>query len=87
MAAPLTSGQEKPRVNCRKINIVNRNTLAEKVPCLHFLSQATRRECVSVSQSESSLRDSTLSRQSSGCRTMFRRVMSMSTLDTVSLGR
>eukprot|EP00066_Takifugu_rubripes_P003193 XP_003965597.2 PREDICTED: melanopsin-B-like isoform X1 [Takifugu rubripes] len=59
-----------------------RNTLAEKVPCLHFLSQATRRECISVSQSESSLRDSMLRRHSSGCKPMFHRVMSMSTTDT-----
>lgn len=64
--------------------IPNRNTLAEKVPCLHFLSQASRRECVSVSQSESSLRDSMLSRRSSGCKPGFHRVTSMSTTDTVS---
>lgn len=73
-------------MNCRKIVIVYRDTLAEKVPCLHFLSQASRRECISVSQSESSLRDSMLSRRSSGCKTVFHRVMSMSTTDTVSLG-
>lgn len=82
----LTSGQEMRCVICRKIVIFNRDTLAEKVPCLHFLSQATRRERMSVSQSESSLRDSMLSRHASGCKTMFHRVMSMSTTDTVSLG-
>lgn len=72
-------------VNCRQLVIFNRDTLASKVPCLHFLSQATRRECISVSQSESSLRDSMLSRHPSGCKAMFHRVMSMSTTDTVSL--
>lgn len=86
ITAPLTSGQEMRYVNCRKIVIFNRDTLAEKVPCLHFLSQATRRVCISVSQSESSLRDSMLSRHSSGCKTMFHRVMSISTTDAVSLG-
>lgn len=86
MTAALTSGQETRYVNCRKVVIFNRDTLAEKVPCLHFLAQATRRECISVSQSESSLRDSMLSRHSSGCKTMFHRVMSISTTDTVGLG-
>ncbi|KAM9338431.1 opsin 4xa [Symphorus nematophorus] len=59
-----------------------RDTLAEKVPCLHFLSQAPRRECISVSHSESSFRDSMLSRQSSVSKTKFHRVSSMSTTDT-----
>ncbi|XP_038589993.1 opsin 4xa [Micropterus salmoides] len=62
-----------------------RDTLAEKVPCLHFLAQATRRDCISVSQSDCSFRDSTLSRQSSVSKTKFHRVSSLSTTDTVSL--
>lgn len=84
--APLTSGGEMRSVNCRKLVIFNRDTLAEKVPCLHFLSRVSRRECISGSQSESSLRDSMLSRHSSGRKTMFYRVTSMSTTDTVSPG-
>ncbi|TMS08537.1 Melanopsin-B, partial [Larimichthys crocea] len=59
-----------------------RDTLAEKVPCLHFLSQASRRDCMSVSHSESSFRDSVLSRQSSVSKANFHRVSSMSTTDT-----
>ncbi|XP_029300356.1 opsin 4xa [Cottoperca gobio] len=59
-----------------------RDTMAEHVPCLHFLAQAPRRKCISVSHSESSLRDSMLSRQSSGSKTRFHRVSSMSTTDT-----
>ncbi|XP_035808512.2 opsin 4xa isoform X1 [Amphiprion ocellaris] len=59
-----------------------RDTLAEKVPCLHFLAQPPRRDCISVSHSESSLRDSVLSRQSSVSKTKFHRVSSMSTTDT-----
>ncbi|KAM3600140.1 uncharacterized protein V6R79_018410 [Siganus canaliculatus] len=59
-----------------------RDTLAEKVPCLHFLSQAPRRDCISVSHSESSFRDSMLSRQSSVSKTKFHRVSSLSTTDT-----
>lgn len=61
---------------------LNRDTLAEKVPCLHFLSQAPRRDCISVSHSESSFRESMLSRQSS--KTKFQQVSSVSTTDTVS---
>ncbi|XP_068561630.1 opsin 4xa [Cebidichthys violaceus] len=60
-----------------------RDTMAEKVPCLHFLAQAPRRKCISVSHSESSLRDLMLSRQSSVSKTKFHRVSSMSTTDTV----
>ncbi|KAM7368995.1 hypothetical protein PAMP_013295 [Pampus punctatissimus] len=60
-----------------------RDTLAEKVPCLHFLAPAPRRDCISVSHSESSFRDSMLSRQSSVSKTKFHRVSSMSTTDTV----
>ncbi|KAL7377101.1 hypothetical protein ABVT39_021756 [Epinephelus coioides] len=59
-----------------------RDTMAEKVPCLHFLAQAPRRKCMSVSHSETSLRDSMLSRQSSVSKTKFYRVSSMSTSDT-----
>lgn len=69
---------------CRQNTIfVNRDTLAEKVPCLHFLSQAPRRDCISASHSDSSCRDPVLSRQVS--KTKFQRVSSMSTTDTVSL--
>ncbi|XP_069569853.1 opsin 4xa [Brachyistius frenatus] len=59
-----------------------RDTLAENVPCLHFLVQRPRRGCISVSRSESSFRDSVLSRQSSVSKTKFHRVSSMSTTDT-----
>ncbi|XP_077478054.1 opsin 4xa isoform X2 [Stigmatopora argus] len=41
-----------------------RNTLAEKVPCLHFLAQVPRREAMSVSHGQSFFRDSVLSKQS-----------------------
>ncbi|XP_029132455.1 opsin 4xa [Labrus bergylta] len=60
-----------------------RDTLAERVPCLHFLAQAPKRDCLCVSQSESSFRDLMLSRQSSVSRTKFHRVSSMSTTDTI----
>ncbi|TRY64568.1 hypothetical protein DNTS_033868 [Danionella cerebrum] len=40
-----------------------RDTLAEKVPCLHFLAQSSRKECVSVSNSESSFREHMLSKE------------------------
>ncbi|KAM9841668.1 opsin 4xa [Aulostomus maculatus] len=60
-----------------------RDTLAARVPCLHFLAQAPRRDCISVSQSESSFRDSVLSRQSSVSKNKFHRVSSsISTTDT-----
>lgn len=61
-----------------------RDTLAEKVPCLHCLAQTPRKDFISVSNSESSFRDSMLSRQSSTSKTKFHRVSSMSTGDTVS---
>ncbi|MED6279791.1 Melanopsin-A, partial [Characodon lateralis] len=48
-----------------------RMTLAEKVPCLWFLSPASRKECLSYSISESSVRDSIISRQSNASRTHF----------------
>ncbi|XP_071206419.1 melanopsin-B-like [Salvelinus alpinus] len=60
-----------------------RDTLAEKVPCLHCLAQTPRKDFISVSNSESSFRDSMLSRQSSTSKTKFHRVSSMSTGDTM----
>ncbi|XP_056322940.1 opsin 4xa [Danio aesculapii] len=59
-----------------------RDTLAEKVPCLHFLAQSSRKD-ISVSNSESSFREHMLSRQSSGSKAKFQRISSMSTADTV----
>nr|XP_057911009.1 opsin 4xa isoform X1 [Doryrhamphus excisus]XP_057911018.1 opsin 4xa isoform X1 [Doryrhamphus excisus] len=61
-----------------------RDTLAEKVPCLHFLAQARRpRDSMSVSQSQSSFRHSMLSRQSSVSKNKFVQVSSsLSTMDT-----
>ncbi|XP_057177836.1 opsin 4xa isoform X2 [Triplophysa rosa] len=56
-----------------------RDTLAEKVPCLHFLAQSSRKDFICVSNSESSFREPVISRHSSG----FQRVYSMSTGDTV----
>ncbi|XP_076159253.1 opsin 4xa isoform X1 [Alosa pseudoharengus] len=60
-----------------------RDTLAEKVPCLYFLSQPPRKDCISVSNSESSFRESMLSRTLSGSKKKFYRISSMSTGDTV----
>ncbi|XP_074493916.1 opsin 4xb [Sebastes fasciatus] len=48
-----------------------RMTLAEKFPCLWFLSPTPRKECISSSISESSYRDSIISRQSTASRTHF----------------
>ncbi|KAM9858038.1 opsin 4xb [Aulostomus maculatus] len=48
-----------------------RMTLAEKFPCLWFLSPTARKECISSSISESSFRDSIISRQSTASRTHF----------------
>lgn len=62
-----------------------RDALATKVPCLHFLKQPSRGNRMSVSHSDSSFRDSVLSRQSSVSKTKFYRISSMSTTDTVSL--
>uniref|UniRef100_A0A3Q1K7J6 G-protein coupled receptors family 1 profile domain-containing protein n=1 Tax=Anabas testudineus TaxID=64144 RepID=A0A3Q1K7J6_ANATE len=59
-----------------------RDTLAENVPCLHFLAQVPSRDCITVSHSESSFTESGLSRQSSVSKTKFHRVSSMSTTDT-----
>uniref|UniRef100_A0A3P8WCC4 Opsin 4xa n=1 Tax=Cynoglossus semilaevis TaxID=244447 RepID=A0A3P8WCC4_CYNSE len=59
-----------------------RDALATKVPCLHFLKQPSRGNRMSVSHSDSSFRDSVLSRQSSVSKTKFYRISSMSTTDT-----
>ncbi|XP_028270095.1 melanopsin-A-like [Parambassis ranga] len=59
-----------------------RMTLAEKVPCLWFLFPTPRKECISSSISESSFRDSIISRQSSASRTHFISA-SFNTTDTV----
>ncbi|XP_061789480.1 opsin 4xb isoform X1 [Nerophis lumbriciformis] len=48
-----------------------RMTLAEKFPCLWFLSPVPRKDCASSSISESSFRDSIISRQSTASRTHF----------------
>ncbi|CAG5923590.1 opsin 4xb [Menidia menidia] len=48
-----------------------RMTLAEKFRCLRFLSPTARKECFSYSISESSFRDSIVSRQSVASRTHF----------------
>ncbi|XP_037536295.1 opsin 4xb [Nematolebias whitei] len=48
-----------------------RMTLAEKFPCLWFLSPAPRKECHSFSISDSSFRDSFISRQSTVSSTHF----------------
>ncbi|KAM8872123.1 opsin 4xa isoform 2-T2 [Synchiropus picturatus] len=59
-----------------------RQTLAEKVPCLHFLAQPPKRNCIAVSHVEGSFRGLALSQQSSGSKTKFHRVSSLSTTDT-----
>ncbi|KAJ7987156.1 hypothetical protein DPEC_G00335830 [Dallia pectoralis] len=59
-----------------------RITLAEKVPCLDCLAQPAKKDCISVSNSESSIRDSMLSRQSSTSKSRFYRVSSVATGDT-----
>ncbi|XP_040898237.1 opsin 4xb [Toxotes jaculatrix] len=56
-----------------------RMTLAEKFPCLSFLSPTPRKECISSSISESSFRDSIISRQSTASRTHFITTSSKST--------
>ncbi|KAM6945000.1 opsin 4xb [Lycodopsis pacificus] len=48
-----------------------RTTLAEKFPCLRFLSPTRRKECISSSISESSYRNSIIGRQSTASRTHF----------------
>ncbi|KAG7252704.1 hypothetical protein CRUP_031440, partial [Coryphaenoides rupestris] len=63
-----------------------RDTLAEHVPCLHFLRQAPKKDCLSVSNSECSFRDSVFSRQSSVSKnTKFHRVWSDVELEPVDL--
>lgn len=64
---------------------LSRDTLAANVPCLSFLSQPPRKDCISVSNSECSFRESMLSRTSSGSKNKFYRISSMSTGDTVCL--
>ncbi|KAK3549847.1 hypothetical protein QTP86_015288 [Hemibagrus guttatus] len=61
-----------------------RDTLAEKVPCLHFLNKPPRKQCVPGSNSDFSLRNSMLSMQSSSSRTKFLSVSSVFTGHTVS---
>ncbi|XP_060752473.1 opsin 4xa isoform X1 [Tachysurus vachellii] len=56
-----------------------RDTLAEKVPCLHFLNKPPRKQCVPGSDSDFSLRNLVLSMQSSGSRTDFLSVSSVFT--------
>uniref|UniRef100_A0A673CBR9 Opsin 4xb n=1 Tax=Sphaeramia orbicularis TaxID=375764 RepID=A0A673CBR9_9TELE len=56
-----------------------RTTLSEKFPCLRFLSPTPRKECISSSISESSFRDSIISRQSTASRTHFITASSNST--------
>ncbi|TSM28183.1 Melanopsin-B [Bagarius yarrelli] len=51
-----------------------RDTLAEKIPCLHFLSKPPRKQCV---HSDFSLRTSVLRMQLSGSRTTFPSVSSV----------
>ncbi|XP_068559619.1 opsin 4xb [Cebidichthys violaceus] len=48
-----------------------RRTLADKFPCLRFLSPTPRKDCCSSSISESSFRDSIISRQSTASRSHF----------------
>lgn len=48
-----------------------RTTLSEKVPCLRCLAPGARKECTSSSISESSMRDSIISRQSTTSRAHF----------------
>ncbi|XP_062400003.1 opsin 4xb [Sardina pilchardus] len=45
-----------------------RNTLAEKVPCLACLSQKKKKDCLSSTNSETSVHDTGFSRQSSVCK-------------------
>ncbi|KAF4082342.1 hypothetical protein AMELA_G00150740 [Ameiurus melas] len=63
-----------------------RDTLAEQVPCLHFLNKRTRKQCVPGSNSGFLLRNSVLSMQSSGSKTTFHSVSSVFTGHTVCSG-
>ncbi|KPP74165.1 hypothetical protein Z043_106704 [Scleropages formosus] len=60
-----------------------RTTLADSVPCLHCLSHPPQKDCASAFNSESSIRDSNISRQSSMSRMRLRPISSMSTGETV----
>ncbi|XP_060765587.1 opsin 4xa [Neoarius graeffei] len=60
-----------------------RDTLAEKVPCLHFLNKLPRKQCISGSNSEFLLRNSVFIRQPSRSRTKFHSVSSVITGHTV----
>ncbi|KAJ8401581.1 hypothetical protein AAFF_G00378980 [Aldrovandia affinis] len=53
-----------------------RTTLVEKVPCLNCVSRPIRKDCLSGFNSESSFRDSIISRQSFASRAKFRPVSS-----------
>ncbi|XP_026199420.1 opsin 4xb [Anabas testudineus] len=70
-----------------------RMTLADKFPCLSFLSPTPRKDCTSSSISESSYRDSVMSRQSTASRSHFNTAPSNSTdmvlrdVEMESLGR
>ncbi|XP_034168611.2 opsin 4xa [Pangasianodon hypophthalmus] len=64
-----------------------RDTLAAKVPCLHFLNKTPHKQCVPITNSDFSLRNSMLSMQSSGSRTKFNSVSSMFTGHTAPLLR
>ncbi|KAM9810864.1 opsin 4xb [Neosynchiropus ocellatus] len=55
-----------------------RMTLAEKIPCLWCLSPSRQKDCASSSISESSYRDSIISRQSTVSRTHFMSISSKS---------
>ncbi|XP_038152762.1 opsin 4xa [Cyprinodon tularosa] len=60
-----------------------RDILAERVPCLHFLVHAPKRNCISVSNTKCFIKDSGFNRQSSASKSESQRVSSMSTTDTV----
>ncbi|XP_041957042.1 opsin 4xb [Alosa sapidissima] len=59
-----------------------RNTLAEKVPCLACLSQKKKKDCLSSTNSETSVHDTGFSRQSSVCKAKLHAVSSNSTSAT-----
>ncbi|XP_063068624.1 opsin 4xa [Engraulis encrasicolus] len=65
------------------INSKYRNTLAENIPCLNFLNRPSRKDCILVSNSAYSLRESILSRTSSGSTNKFYRISSLSTGEMV----
>ncbi|XP_075870790.1 melanopsin-A-like isoform X1 [Nelusetta ayraudi] len=63
-----------------------RMTLADKFPCLRFLSPIPRKDCASSSISESSFRDSIISRQSTASRTHFITASAGMALKDVEMG-